>query len=72
MIRNLLAMALVFALPPWLKNMGTYDMFTLLGCLTLTLSLTAVPMLIWGRTWRKGCADKYRYYAARQYSPRSA
>lgn len=72
MVRNLLAMALVFAVPPWLQNMGTYDMFTLLGCLSLSLSITTAVMVIWGKKWRKACADLYRYYATRQYSPRSA
>lgn len=72
MVRNLLAMALVFAVPPWLRNMGTYDMFTLLGCLSLSLSITTAVMVIWGKKWRKVCADLYRYYATSQYSPRSA
>ncbi|KAF4546744.1 Major facilitator superfamily [Lasiodiplodia theobromae] len=71
-IRNLLAMALVFALPPWLQGMGPYDMFTLLGCLTLTLSLTAAATIIWGKQWRAASKERYKWFAARQYSPRSA
>lgn len=71
MVRNLVAMALVFALPPWLEHMGAYDMFVLLGCLTWALGLTGVPMVVWGRGWRGAAAGRYRWFAGRQYSPRS-
>ena len=47
--------------------MGVYDMFVLLGCLAIAVALTCVPLIIWGRQWRKKLAPKYEYYAAKQY-----
>ncbi|RVX75429.1 hypothetical protein B0A52_00782 [Exophiala mesophila] len=66
-VRNIISTALVFALTPWMEGMGVYDMFVLLGCLAIAVALTCVPLIIWGRQWRKKLAPKYEYYAAKQY-----
>ena len=70
-VRNALGTILVFAVPPWVNNMGVYSMFVLLGCLGLVVSSTYIPMLIWGKKWRIRCAKRYEYYALRQFGIRS-
>lgn len=66
-VRNIMATALVFALAPWLDGMGIYNAFVLFGCLAVAFSLSAVPMLIWGKRWRARRAERYRWYAGRQF-----
>ncbi|KAK7419043.1 hypothetical protein QQX98_003545 [Neonectria punicea] len=66
-VRNIIATALVFAVTPWMTNMGVYDMFVLLGCIAAAIALTCVPLIIWGRGYRVQLADKYRHFAAQQY-----
>ena len=66
-VRNIISTALVFALSPWMAGMGVYNMFVLLGCLAIAVALTCVPLMIWGRKWRKNLAPKYEYYTAKQY-----
>jgi hypothetical protein len=69
-IRNILSMIMVFALSPWIAGMGVYNMFILLGVLSLTVCATCVPMLIYGKKLRIKCADNYKKFAARQFKTR--
>ncbi|KAF7557780.1 hypothetical protein G7Z17_g443 [Cylindrodendrum hubeiense] len=66
-VRNIIATALVFAVTPWMTNMGVYNMFVLLGCISAAIALTCIPLIIWGRKFRVQLADKYAHYAALQY-----
>jgi hypothetical protein len=47
--------------------MGVYNMFVLLGCISIAVSGTYIPMLIWGKKTRQWRAEKYEYYMKRQY-----
>ena len=69
-VRNLFATVIVFALAPWITNLGLHDMFTSVGCLALALNLTTVPMIIWGRDWRIRCAERYERMSERQFDSR--
>jgi hypothetical protein len=66
-VRNIISTALVFAITPWMAGMGVYNMFVLLGCLSIAVALTCVPLMIWGRTWRARLAGRYEHFAAMQY-----
>ncbi|KIW43231.1 uncharacterized protein PV06_04354 [Exophiala oligosperma] len=66
-VRNIISTALVFAITPWMQGMGVYNMFVLLGCLSIAVALTSVPLVIWGRTWRVRLAGKYEHFVAKQY-----
>jgi hypothetical protein len=70
-VRNIMAMILVFSIQPWFNGMSIYNAFILLGCLAIAFSLTAIPMYIWGKKYREKCADRYRYYASKQFVIRS-
>ncbi|KAH7152662.1 major facilitator superfamily domain-containing protein [Dactylonectria macrodidyma] len=66
-VRNIIATALVFAVTPWMTNMGVYNMFVLLACIATAVAFTCVPMIVWGRAYRVRLAEKYAHYAALQY-----
>lgn len=66
-MRNIISTALVFAVTPWMEGMGVYNMFVLLGCLSIAVALTCVPLMIWGRSWRARLAQRYEHFAAKQY-----
>jgi len=70
-VRNIMAMILVFVVQPWFNGMGVYNAFVLLGCISVAFSLTGIPMYIWGKRYRIKCADRYRYYAGKQFVIRS-
>lgn len=65
-VRNAIATALIFAIPPWMDGMGVYNMFILLGCLAILVNSPYVLFLIWGKKWRGMTANRYRFYAERQ------
>ncbi|KAH7323818.1 serine/threonine kinase 16 [Rhexocercosporidium sp. MPI-PUGE-AT-0058] len=69
-VRNAIATVIVFVLPPWLKGMGTYNMFALIGVLALASGLMFVPMMMYGKRVRIACASRYARYAQKQFNPR--
>lgn len=66
-VRNAISTALIFAVPPWMTNMGIYDMFVVCGVLAALIALTCVPLIIWGRLFRQRLAGRYMKYEERQY-----
>jgi MFS family permease len=70
-VRNIMAMILVFAIGPWFDGMGVYNAFVLLGCISTAFSLLCIPMYFFGKKYRVKRAEKYRYYAAKQFTIRS-
>ncbi|ETI25008.1 hypothetical protein G647_04378 [Cladophialophora carrionii CBS 160.54] len=66
-VRNIISTGLVFAVTPWIAGMGVYDMFVLLGCLSVAVALTCIPLIVWGRAWRARLAGRYEHFAAKQY-----
>jgi hypothetical protein len=50
-----------------MAGMGVYNMFVLLGCLSIGVALTCVPLIIWGRKWRASLAGRYEHFALKQY-----
>lgn len=48
-------------------QMGVYDMYVLLGCVGLAVSLTCVPLILRGRHWRIKFAARYEYFKGKQY-----
>jgi len=69
-VRNMVSMAMVFAISPWIAGMGVYNMFVLLGVLTIAVNATYIPMMIYGKRLRKLSAQNYAKYAARQFRTR--
>ncbi|OCK77932.1 MFS general substrate transporter [Lepidopterella palustris CBS 459.81] len=69
-VRNAFATVIVCALTSWINGLGLHNMFTSAGCIALLLSLTTLPMIIWGKKARIITAQTYKKMAARQFNPR--
>ncbi|RDW82986.1 hypothetical protein BP5796_04477 [Coleophoma crateriformis] len=69
-LRNAMATIFVFTISPMITGMGLYNMFVFLGILSLGISATYIPMMIWGKAMRIRCAAKYRDFAKTQYECR--
>ncbi|RDW80295.1 MFS general substrate transporter-24 [Coleophoma cylindrospora] len=65
-VRNAIAAGIVFAVSPWIDNLGFHDCFVSIGCLSLFIMLLAVPMIIWGKKFRVMCKHRYAEYAKMQ------
>jgi len=65
-ITNILGTILLFAIWPWEAGMGTFNMFIMLGCISVLFNLMSVPILIWGKSWRRRCARRYEALARLQ------
>lgn len=68
--RNLLSTIFVFALTPWIANMGIKNVFIIIGVLVTAILLGTFIFIYYGKKFRVKFTDRYRYYAARQYQPR--
>ena len=64
--RNALSMAVPFAMVPWWMDMGLSNMFITVGCLSLFIGLTYVPLLIWGKQIRMKLAPRYERLVAKK------
>ncbi|OJJ50112.1 hypothetical protein ASPZODRAFT_149519 [Penicilliopsis zonata CBS 506.65] len=53
---------LVFPVPYWRSCMGTYNMFVLVGCLSVFVSSLHIPIAIFGKKSRIARAEKYAAY----------
>jgi len=69
-ISNGLSTGFLFASDPWWEAMGIYWMFVLLGCISVAINLMAIPMLIWGKTWRQSSDNLAKRLAHRQFGRR--
>ncbi|PSS00967.1 major facilitator superfamily domain-containing protein [Coniella lustricola] len=68
--RNVLSTIFVFIMTPWVDAVGVANLFNTLGAISLAVLLVAFVVIWQGKTWRFGCAKRYRYFAARQFDPR--
>ncbi|RAK95300.1 putative MFS transporter [Aspergillus ibericus CBS 121593] len=64
-IRNAISIGIPFATSPWLHRSGPRNMFIACGFISLAITLTIIPMVIWGKQMRKNTAERYRTIAAK-------
>ena len=60
----------MFATAPWTENLGLYNAFIVVGCLSIFIMFLAVPMMIWGKKMRIAFRKRYAAYAKMQPNPR--
>lgn len=65
-VRNAISTCMIFAVPPWMVNLGIYNMFVVCGVMAAVIAMTSIPLTIWGRQWRSSLAGRYEKYASRQ------
>lgn len=68
--RNTLSTVFVFAMTPWIDRVGMANVFNTIGAIGLAVLLFAFVLLWKGKAWRYQNAQRYRYFAARQFDPR--
>lgn len=68
--RNTFSTIYVFAMTPWIAAVGMSNVFNTIGAIGSVVLLFAVIFLWKGKQWRFQFAERYQYYALRQFDPR--
>ncbi|OAQ77947.1 MFS transporter [Purpureocillium lilacinum] len=58
-IRNVVSMAVFFAINPWIEAQGLQNMFIVMGILAIVIGFAHVPVIIWGKRGRERTASRY-------------
>ncbi|CAG7983677.1 unnamed protein product [Penicillium salamii] len=59
-IRNAVSIGIPFAITPWIQRRGIQNMFIVCGMISLGVSATIVPLVLWGKAARRALAARYR------------
>ncbi|KAE8396179.1 major facilitator superfamily domain-containing protein [Aspergillus alliaceus] len=65
-IRNLISTIFVFALSPWIANVGLTYVYVTFGLILTVILLGNLIFIYFGKRFRVMTAERYRYYAQRQ------
>ncbi|KAL6230959.1 hypothetical protein BDW75DRAFT_234008 [Aspergillus navahoensis] len=65
-IRNAISIGIPFAISPWLERTGPQNMFIACGFISLAISMTIIPMALYGRKMRMVTASRYQAMAAQR------
>ncbi|KAL4994091.1 hypothetical protein BDV10DRAFT_189364 [Aspergillus recurvatus] len=65
-LRNSICIGIPFAISPWLQRSGAQNMFISCGFISLAVTLTIIPMILYGKKMRMVTAGRYRVMAAKQ------
>ncbi|KAI1372760.1 MFS general substrate transporter [Hypoxylon crocopeplum] len=68
--RNTLSTVFVFAMTPWIAAVGMSNVFNTIGAIGAAVLLFSFVFIWKGKEWRFQHAQRYRYYASRQFDPR--
>ncbi|BCS27822.1 uncharacterized protein APUU_60870S [Aspergillus puulaauensis] len=63
-LRNAISIGIPFAISPWLARSGAQDMFIACGLISLAVTLTIIPMVLYGKKMRVVTASRYRTMAS--------
>lgn len=58
-VRNGLAMIIIFCLGPWETKVGLQNVYVTAGCFTLIPLILTIPMIIWGKELRRRSETRY-------------
>ncbi|KAL3457555.1 MFS transporter [Aspergillus heterothallicus] len=65
-LRNAISIGVPFAITPWLERNGPRDMFIACGFISLAITLTIIPMVVYGKRIRQATTHRYRDMVAQQ------
>ncbi|KAL3447794.1 major facilitator superfamily domain-containing protein [Aspergillus insuetus] len=65
-LRNAISIGIPFAITPWMQRSGPQNMFIACGFISLAITLTIVPMIIYGKRIRAATAMRYRAMVVQQ------
>ena len=69
-LRNVFSIALIFAIVPWMKSQGLTEMFIVDGIWCYVVAALYIPLLIWGKKFRRRSAARYRRFSERKAEQR--
>jgi hypothetical protein len=59
-MRNAVSIGIPFAITPWIQRNGLQNMFVACGFISFGVTLTIIPMVVWGKAARRALAGRYR------------
>ncbi|KAJ5964319.1 uncharacterized protein N7479_004195 [Penicillium vulpinum] len=59
-MRNAVSIGIPFAIYPWIERNGIQNMFIVCGALSLAITGSIIPMVLWGKAARRATAGRYR------------
>jgi peroxiredoxin len=59
-MRNAVSIGIPFAITPWIQRNGIQNMFIACGMISLTVTASIIPMILWGKSARRRLAAHYR------------
>ncbi|CCF35681.1 hypothetical protein CH063_07412 [Colletotrichum higginsianum] len=68
-IRNAGTIALPFGIVPWLDSMSLTYIFVICGCISSSIALLFIPLVIWGKAIRKASGHRYEALRVEVASP---
>lgn len=58
-VRNAASIGIPFAISPWMKHDGLQNMFIACGFICLGVTMSIIPMIIFGKDARRAMAARY-------------
>ncbi|KAL2832731.1 major facilitator superfamily domain-containing protein [Aspergillus pseudoustus] len=65
-LRNAISIGVPFAITPWMQRTGPRDMFIACGFISLAITLTIIPIIVYGKRIRERTAPRYRAMVIQQ------
>lgn len=59
-MRNTVSIGIPFAITPWIERQGLQNMFIVCGMISLGVTASIIPMVLWGKPARRAFAARYR------------
>lgn len=67
-MRNAVSICIPFAVSPWIQRNGIQNMFIACGMMSLAVTATIIPMVIWGKSARRALTGRYRKIVERGHA----
>ncbi|KAJ5338232.1 hypothetical protein N7452_004960 [Penicillium brevicompactum] len=61
-MRNTVSIGIPFAITPWIERQGLQNMFIVCGMISLGVTASIIPMVLWGKPARRAFAARYRSF----------
>jgi peroxiredoxin len=58
-MRNAVSIGIPFAISPWIQRNGIQNMFIACGIMSLAITGTIIPMIVWGKSARRALTGRY-------------
>lgn len=69
-VRNIPSMILPFFLLPWINRMGLLNVYIMVSAFSTAIFMISFFFIYYGKKIRGASADRYRWFASRQFKER--